>query len=201
MYTKEQICESLDININDILNIYPYGSQIYGTADEYSDHDYIIVYKKSILPSGAFKDNAKSSKDRMIQGTCYSKGGFLDAINTYQMPALESIFLPEDKVIMKTFDFKITKFDRKEFCKKVITLASASWHNASLSFKDDNIEYTKKNIYHTLRILDFGIQILEHNKIINYDSMNDMKTFIYTRSECDPKDWNSHFLEIKNKLK
>ena len=68
--TPEKICESLEIDLDKIYNIYPYGSKIYGTATENSDDDFVIVYKSSLLPSGAFKDNAKSSYDRKIQGTC-----------------------------------------------------------------------------------------------------------------------------------
>ena len=201
IYTAEQICESLRIDISDILNIYPYGSKIYGTDDEYSDSDFIIVYKKSFLPSGAFKDNAISSYDRKIQGSCYSRSGFIYAINNYQMSALECIFLPEDKIIKKSMDFKINKFNDKEFASKVITTASSSWHNAILSYKDDNDEYVKKNIYHSLRILDYGQQIKELGKISDYSSTNQLKEQIYTEERTKPKEWHDMFISNSNKLK
>ena len=143
MNRAEEICNALKLDYSQVLNIYPYGSQVYGTATEDSDSDYIIVFKSSLLPSGAFKDNAISSEDRMIQGTCYSRSGFQDAINNYQMPVLEAIYLPEDKVVQNKMTFKMYKFDMKEFIKKVITLASASWHNADLSYKDSNDFYAK----------------------------------------------------------
>ena len=201
-YTAEEICNELHLDINEILNIFPYGSQIYGTADEYSDFDYIIVYKRSILPSGSFKDNAISSSDREIQGTCYSRGGFIDAINNYQMPVLECLFLPEDMIVKKTFNFKINKFNEKDFIKNVITSASSSWHNAILSYKDDNFEYVTKNIYHALRILNFGVQIKETGKIYDFGSMNNLKSKIYDDEIiCKPKDWHDMFIELSNKLK
>ena len=201
-YTAEEICNELHLDINDILNIYPYGSRVYLSNDEYSDYDYIIVYKKSLLPSGSFKDNAISSVDKEIQGSCYSKGGFLDAINNYQMPVLECLFLTEDMIVKKTFDFKISKFEEKEFIKKVISLASSSWHNAILSYKDDNFEYVSKNIYHALRILDFGIQIKEIGIISNFSSMNKIKLQIYDDENiCTPKNWYDMFIELSNKLK
>lgn len=102
----------------------------------------------------------------------------------------------------KTFDFKINKFEEKEFVKKVITLASASWHNAILSFKDDNFEYVDKNIYHALRILNFGNQIKTYGRIIDYGSSNKKKTLIYDNEEItNPKDWYSTFIEMSNSLK
>lgn len=199
--TKEEICESLRINLDDVMNIYPYGSRIYGTDDEYSDDDFIIVYKKSLLPSGSFKDNAISSFDRKIQGTCYSRGGFIDAINNYQISALECIYLPDDMIIKNMFKFKLEKYNNKEFAKKVITTASASWHNAILSYKDDNDEYVKKNVFHALRILDFGLQIKENGRIINYSSMNDLKKTIYDLEICKPKEWYNKFIEMSENLK
>jgi hypothetical protein len=201
-HTPEEICQKLNINIGDIWNIYPYGSRVYLSNSIDSDYDYIIVYKQSLLPSGSFKDNAKTSNDYEIQGTCYSRGGFIDAINNYQMSALEAIFLPDDMIVKKTFDFKLNKFEEKQFVKKVITLASASWHNAILSYKDENYDYVDKNIYHALRILDFGLQIKEHGKIINYGSMNELKLKIYDEIYvCEPKEWYPTFIELSTKLK
>ena len=86
--TAEKICENLSLDLSKVLNIYPYGSKIYGTADKESDDDFVIVFTGSFLPSGAFKDNAISSKDRTIQGVCYSKAGFQDAINNYQITGM-----------------------------------------------------------------------------------------------------------------
>lgn len=200
--TSEEICNELGLNYNDILNIYPYGSRVYGSADMFSDYDFIIVYKQSLLPSGSFKDNAISSNDRMIQGTCYSRGGFIDAINNYQMPALEAIFLPDNKVVKKTIDFKVNKFDKKILVKKVISLASASWHNAVLSYKSDNQEYVGKNIYHALRILDFGLQIRNCQKIFDYGSMNQVREIIYNNLDnIKPNDWVESFLKMSIDLK
>ena len=114
----QKINEELNIDYSKILNIYPYGSQIYLNADEYSDSDHIIVFKSSLLPSGAFKDNAISSRFKDIQGVCYSRSGFIDAINNYDITALECIFLPEDKIIQKKMNFGITKYNEKELAKK-----------------------------------------------------------------------------------
>ena len=91
MMSPEYICKELGLNIDEIFNIYPYGSRVYGTDMPDSDFDFIIVFKSSFLDSGSFKDNAISNEDRTIQGTCYSRGGFIDAINNYQLPAWEAL--------------------------------------------------------------------------------------------------------------
>jgi len=196
----EFICQELNIDYDKILNIYPYGSKIYGTSTTESDDDYIIVYKTSLLPSGSFKDNAISSNDRKIQGTCYSKSGFIDAINNYQISALECISLPEDKVIQSKINFGLTKFDKKEMAKKIITTASSSWYFAKLAYRDDHYESCAKNIFHALRILDFGIQIKEHHRIVDYSSMNKIRDKIYSLPP-NPKDYYIMFMDLSNKIK
>jgi hypothetical protein len=197
----EEICNKLDIDYTKVLNIYPYGSVIYLTNTEKSDDDFIIVFKSALLPSGSFKDNSKSSIDRKIQGTCYSRGGFIDAINNYQISALECIFLPAEKIIQNKFPFKLQKFNQKEFAKKIITTASSSWYNATLAYKDENIEHSKKNVYHALRILDFGIQIKNNQKIVDYSAMNENRILIYDDNDFKPKKWLNMFLELSEKIK
>ena len=200
MVTAEFICSELGIDYSQVLNIYPYGSKVYGTADEHSDDDYVIVYKTSFLPSGAFKDNDISSKDRKIQGTCYSRSGFIDAINNYQISALECIFLPEEKVIQKKMNFQMSKLDNKVMAKKIISLASSSWHFSTLAFRDNHYESCAKNIFHALRILEFGLQIKKHGRIQDYSSMNKTRKKIFSLPP-DPKDYYKTFMKLSNAIK
>ncbi len=108
--TKEQILDTFNIT-DDVLAIYPYGSIVYGNNTVDSDTDYIIVMKASTLPSGAFKQNAISSKDRKIQAILYSRGGFMDAINNYEIGAMECLSLPEDKISQKRYISCIKNFN------------------------------------------------------------------------------------------
>lgn len=185
----KEILEKLNIPESDVVNIYPYGSKVYGTDTEDSDEDFIIVYKSAFLPNGAFRNNAISSADRRIQAVCYSRTGFQDAINNYEIGALECLFVPEDKVVMKKWPFKIQKWDVKEMGKKIISKASASWHLANLQFKDDEIEMSKKGVYHALRILDFGEQLKEFGKIVSFHEAQILKQQIMEEEDFDIKEW------------
>lgn len=195
------ICIALELDYNQVLNIYPYGSVVYSCNNEYSDEDFIIVYKSSLLPSGAFKDNAISSDDHQIQGVCYSRTGFIDAINNYDIGALECLFLPEDKIIQKKWNFGITKWDNKEFVKKIITKASSSWYFSTLADKQGNTPEVMVNIYHALRILYFGIQIKKYNKIVNYSSCNKLRKEIFNNHEIRSNDYYKYFLKLQSILK
>jgi hypothetical protein len=201
MTKAEEICTALNIDYNQVLNIFSYGSVVYGCNDEYSDEDFIIVYKSSLLPSGAFKDNAISSLDKNIQAVCYSRSGFIDAINNYEICALECLFLPEEKIIQKKWNFGITKWDNKEFVKKIITKASSSWYFSTLADKQGNTTEVMINIYHALRILKFGIQIKKNNKIVDYSSCNKLRDEIYNNYEIRPKEYYKYFLKLQTILK
>jgi hypothetical protein len=198
--TPEEICQALHIDHSKILNIYPYGSKIYGTATEDSDDDFVIVYKSSLLPSGAFKDNAISSEDRKVQGTCFSRSGFIDAINNYQITALECIYLPEDKIVQKKMNFKMSKFDKKEFTNHIIKTASASWYNGMVAWKKKNVEQSQKNMYHAIRILRFGLYIKERG-FINYNKAKKYKEMIYNTEKYRPYKYTKLFLELTERLK
>ncbi len=177
--TKEnrvnEIIKSLKIE-EDILAIYPYGSRVYGTASETSDYDYIVVTKGAFLNSGAFKQNAISSDDRKIQAVLYSRTGFIDALNNYEMGAIECIFLDSSQVLLSKWPFRIQKWDTKEMANKVIQKASASWHIASRQSKDGFKAIAKKGIFHSLRILMFGLQLKEYQTIYNYSEANELKS-------------------------
>lgn len=199
-HTAEHILKELGIT-EDIIAIYPYGSRVYLSHNESSDHDYVIVAKSS-LSSGAFKNNAVSNSDYTIQGTLYSRPGFIDAINNYEMPAMECLSLEADDIILKKWPFKVSKWDEKEMVKKVIQKASASRHTADMSAKHDHREQAKKGMFHALRILYFGLQLKESEKITNFEECNKLYTQIMMidAEDFDTRDWYDKFAEIKEKL-
>jgi hypothetical protein len=170
----EDILKALKIE-EEILAIFPYGSRVYGTATESSDHDYIIVTKGAFLKSGGFRQNAISSSDWKIQGVLFSRSGFIDAINNYEMGPLECLFLDPSQIVLSKWPFKIQKWDEKEMINKVIQKASASWHIASEQSKGGWKDRAKKGVFHALRILMFGIQLKENQKIVDFSQANELK--------------------------
>lgn len=177
MITEEQILEALGIDYP-VINIYQYGSRVYGCNKPDSDFDFIIVTKALKLPSGGFRQNAISSKNKTYQGVLFSRSGFIDAINNYEMNVLECLFLQKEFIIKEDVFFKINRWYDSEMIKKVITKASNSFYLADCQAKDEEREMAKKGIFHALRILMFGLQLKEHGKILNYGVANDLKSEI-----------------------
>lgn len=204
-FSAEQILKELNIS-EDIIAIYPYGSRVYLNNNEYSDHDYIIVAKNSMLNSGAFKNNAVSNSDYTIQGTLYSRGGFQDAINNYSIPAMECLSLNQEDVLLRKWPFKIQKWDNKEMIDKVIQQASASRYIADKQAKTSDGEFkdrAKRGMFHAIRILVFGLQLKEHQKIVDFSAANDIHSQIMSieDEEFDTRDWYKLFDELSAELR
>jgi predicted nucleotidyltransferase len=198
--TPEEILKELNIT-EDVIAIYPYGSQVYGTATQSSDHDYIIV-TKSTLASGGFKNNAVSNEDYTVQGVVYSRSGFIHAINEYEIGAMECLSLEPEQVILKKWPFKSTKWVEKDMVKKIIHKASASRHIADKNAKHDHREQAKKGMFHALRILYFGLQLKEHQKIVDFGECNKLYTqmMMIDAEDFDTRNWYARFDELKKEL-
>lgn len=195
------ISTELNIDMDKVLNIYQYGSHVYGNAGQDSDFDFIIVYKSALLENGSFKNNAISNDNRTIQAVCYSRTGFIDAINNYEIGALECLFLPDEMVIQKKWDFKIQEFVVTYMVDKIITKASDSWYVAIKRKQNDDVIAAKKGVYHALRILEFGLQLKEHQQIKNYSASNWLKEKIMRDDDFHTKDYLEMRDDLMNKLK
>lgn len=192
--TAEEVLQQFNIPDQDVLCVYPYGSRVYGCHTEESDHDWIVVYKSALLPSGSFRDNAISSEGKAHQAICYSRSGFRNAIDTYEIGALECMFLrPTHSPLMERMAFPIRKWVPKEMIQAIISKSSASWY---IGKKTKDEEFAKKNIYHALRVLRFGIQMALHKRMINYSISNEEKQRIFNDPEFSVEKYNN----TRNKL-
>ena len=160
------------LNDENNLNIYRFGSYIYKSNNEFSDEDYIIVMREYY-----------ETKDINVHH--YSVSQFQDLINRHDIQALECMFL-DTKFILKqnyTFNFSL---DKSKLRTSISTIASNSWVKGKKKLivtGDYNLNLAIKSIFHSLRILDYGIQIAEHHKIINYASMNYVLEDLYKLSK------------------
>lgn len=173
-----------------VLNIYNYGSRVYKTNSEKSDYDYIIVVKKV---------NYSQLNDNNINISFYSVDNFNDKLINHDIDALECFYLKDVVKESIKFDFKL---DLRKLRKSISSKASNSYVKAKkkLTLEKDYNEYIgKKSLFHSLRILSFGIQISKFNNIEDYSSMN----YLYNDIVNSLDDWNtlnSKYKKIYNSL-
>lgn len=146
---------------DNILNVYRFGSHVYGTNDENSDEDYICVTKKTVV-----------SDDINIH--YYTLSEFQTLVNNCDIQAMECLFLPSEFIIKKSVDieFNISLTKLRE---NISTVTSTSYVKAKkklIVMADYDKRLAIKSLFHSLRILDFGIQLARDGRISKYDSMN-----------------------------
>lgn len=151
--------------------VYLYGSRVYGTDNSRSDHDYLVI------------EDSPSSEGLTIGKVdvkILSKRKFQDLLNEHRISALECLWLDDSAVIVEPdlnwdFNLNLSKL-RSSISKK----SSHSWVKAKKKFlepydhMEDELRRGKKSLFHSLRIMMFGIQIAKYGKIENYGEANNI---------------------------
>lgn len=151
----------LNLDDDNILNVYQFGSRVYGSDNVNSDFDYICVLKEYV-----------ESDDINIHH--YTVEQFHALLDNHDIQILECFFLADKYKLKETVDFYLY-LDKGKLRTAISTITSTSWVKGKkklIVMGDYDKWLAIKSVFHSLRILDFGIQIAQHSKIINYSSMN-----------------------------
>lgn len=184
------------MNIQDLLHnpkvlaIYKFGSHVYLTNNENSDEDYIVIAEEYF-------------DSQNINIHVYTKEQFQLKLDNHDIQVLECYFLGlANTNILKvdgnlSFDFNL---DLHKLRTSISTIASNSFVKGKKKLTisgDYDLNLAIKSIFHSLRILDFGIQIASEGKISNYSSMNWLLEDLWKLSEQFQRDelWNA--IDIK----
>lgn len=178
------------------LNIYCFGSYVYNTYSVKSDKDYIVIVPDEYnLPHQIHLDN----EDYNI----YTRTDWLKKCNNNDIECLEVSFLDPKFIIKETEDFKLV-LNYELIRKNISKTASNSFVKCKkkLTIEEDyNERIAKKSLWHSIRLLMFGIQLMNTNKIYNYEQANQYYNEIVN---SDNNDWNyfkEKYQSLYNSLK
>jgi hypothetical protein len=155
--------------LKDTINIYHYGSKVYGTYQEdKSDLDFIVI-----LPDGYDIPSEQIDKDN-CQYCLYHESTWKQKLLNHDVDAIETYFLPAEFIIKETKKFNI-KIDPIKIRESFSRTASNSWVKCKKKLEvpeSFNPRVAKKSLWHALRIIEFGTQIMLNGRIVNYKSMS-----------------------------
>jgi hypothetical protein len=132
---------------------YLFGSRLYKSNDLDSDYDYVEIADTQIV----FDKNI----------TFFTPEEFALSLNNHDVVALE-IFFSQDLPFQ--FELNLGKLRTS-----VSTITSNSWVKGKKKITvlgDYDLSAGLKSVFHSLRILDYGIQIAINGKIIDYSKSN-----------------------------
>lgn len=149
------------LNQNNIINVYQFGSRVYGSHHSTSDYDYIVI-----------ADEWFDAEDINIH--VYTVAQFELALNNADIQVLECVFAPEQFKLKHKLHFYFI-LDKSKLRRSISTITSNSWVKGKKKLTvagDYDVNLAIKSVFHSIRILDFGIQIATEGKIVNYSSSN-----------------------------
>jgi len=189
----QELLNRIGLSDSEVVSCYQYGSRVYGNSRKESDYDFIVIVKNKTTDQ--FSDN-------LINVNFFTPEGHQHRLNEHEISAMECYFLAPEfiwKEIKKySFNLDLSKL-RHSLSKKSSNSFVKSKKKLTVEIEkgvEENPEDVgKKSLFHSFRIIDFGIQISKTGKIENYGSCNDLfKEIMYSYSN-----WNQLFDEYKKK--
>lgn len=184
----------MDFNKPEILNVYLYGSRIYGTDNEKSDYDYVVVIKDDYYDVEQIKSNNNDYN-------FYTKTQWDAMCKNNDVVFCECYFLQNK--IKETYK-PAFKLDPEKIRSNFSKMASNSYVKCKKKLiveKDYNPYIAKKSLWHSFRILMYGIQMLKYNKIIDYQCANFLYNDIVNNKETKWDYFKNKYQPLYNQYK
>jgi len=172
-----------------IVRVYNYGSRVYGCNNNESDYDFIIIVESD-------DDLYYSVEKPRINITVYSESMFIKRIQEHHISALECIFQDSKDPYLKYF-----KLDKSKLRRSISGTSSNSFVKCKKKLRQGDYYIGKKSLFHSLRILGFGIQIALTGKIVNYSAYNHYLDMIMDKNTNDWSEYQKVFKPIFNHKK
>ena len=164
MIDVKDICEKLELDEKKVSNVFLYGSKIYKTDTEFSDTDYIIIYRQIDYKM----EHHNIHPD--VQATLYNIPGFQLALDAQDLTAIECFFLNNTQKIEKVkFNYTLNLQKLRE---SISGKVSNSFVKCKKKLYDSETYIGQKSLFHCFRMIYFGSQIAKYGKIVDYTGIN-----------------------------
>ena len=137
-----------------------FGSSVYKTTSSQSDIDVVVIEDEL---HGQSKTHGK------FDFQFVSLESFLKQVKKCDIKSLEGLFTD-----LKRFDFSVSKedIDWAQLRSSISEKSSHSWVKAKKKLIDQEFYIGKKSLWHSLRIMLFGLQLSRHKAIVDFQEAN-----------------------------
>jgi len=189
----EEIVELSKLHPIKVRNIYLYGSRVYGNCREDSDFD-IMLIGCSLLETQEICNDKYNVH-------IHVPSKFEDDLRKHDIHALECIWAPDFAKLQIKRDYT-NEFVLNKNRLKVMLLSQSynAWNKGKMRIKDTDIYRGTKSIYHSLRILLFGIQIAKHGKIVDFSESNKLHDEILGSNQFEWSYFKDKYFSYKKEL-
>lgn len=188
---RDRIVQLTGLPEHKILNIYMYGSRVYGTQSEASDYDFLVLANTM--------DEKKEVRDCLYNVHTVVPNLFYDDLIANKMQNLECYFAPDFAKIQEQRDFSLD-LDIKKLKKKALAQSYDSWYKGKFKLNEGDLYRGKKSIFHSIRILCFAIQIVRHGKITDFSEANKYWAKIDSSEKIRWNHYSKQFFGLRHRL-
>jgi predicted nucleotidyltransferase len=190
MPTLQQIIEASKIHPSRIFNIFLFGSRVYGTCNDESDYDFVIVANNSFesieIKEGIFNIHIYTP-DRFAKDLLWHKPNNLECIFSPQFAKLKEDIKPQFIL------------DTRKLRHAISHLSSNSWVKCQKKLQTGEYQIGIKSLFHSLRLPMFATQLCKYGTISDFSCANiyweKLKSRQWTWDEID-----SEFRPIKSEI-
>ena len=198
--------ERFDALNEHILLQYHYGSVVYGTMTEKSDVDIICVVDDVIDLSDAVNGMWEFHVGDNLDFQFVNLKRWKEMVANHHIWWLECYGLDRQYIIKGNPEdyMQYFKLDKWKLRQVISQIASNAWAKADKKMtveKDYDLYRGQKSLFHSLRIMKFGIQIAKFGKIVDYHEANELWEEIYAMGECGWPAYKEKYKPLTNKLR
>ena len=197
--------ERFDALNEHILLQYHYGSVVYGTMTEKSDVDIICVVDDVIDLSDAVNGMWEFHVGDNLDFQFVNLKRWKEMVANHHIWWLECYGLDRQYIIKGNPEdyMQYFKLDKWKLRQVISQIASNAWAKADKKMtveKDFDLYRGQKSLFHSLRILMFGIQIAWKGRITDYTEANWLWDEIYAMGDCGWLVYAEKYKALSNKL-
>ncbi len=177
--------EYLSIPNEQVLNVYQYGSRVYGTSTDRSDWDFVVIVNHKTV---------EEFLSEPINVHFYTVAEFQAQLAAHEISALECLFLPAPYVWKEQHRFEVNLVPT-QLRHSLPAKSSNSWVKCKKKLtleKDYDLHTGRKSLFHAFRIIHYGIQLCQFGRITDYTAANAIYEEI-----CQYERWEDLFAQFK----
>lgn len=140
------------------------GSRVYGTAGPGSDHDYLVVLERVDQ-----RQDLLFGKDMNV--IVHGVRSFQTALDEASVIAFEALFAPPRHRLKEprtAFSFRL---DRRRLAASATARSTSDYEKAKKRFAEE-VEPSKKKLFHAVRVPLFALELARSGKIEDYGAAN-----------------------------
>lgn len=166
MIKLKDIIRASGLHPTRIFNVYIFGSRVYGTYNNKSDWDIIMVANNSV--------ESTEVRNGLYNIHIYTPDKFKVDLEWHRINNLECIYAPEWAKLKEDINYTL-KIDNKKIRHAISHISSNSWVKCKKKLNVAN-EYKigVKSLFHSIRIPMFGTQIMKYGEIKDFTCANNI---------------------------